>query len=404
MNRNTIQLNKNNSFFILFFGALLVAVSDFMQLGMYMLLGLSVGYLALGYRTVKIPQAVILIALFAWTYFLFCLPHTPMQTAFKVFVCPLLWLVGYNLPHNRNVQSILKVASLLAFGMAIHGIANYAYNLYTGVAFSKGVTYDIWSRSVSAVTGQMMNFALFISLLPWLILIQPNKWIRLIYFLVFVSATTYAILLGSRTYVVLCMLVAVIAVVAVLLEKNQDRKEKRRKLVWLIFGISLVLLYFVKSSSFSAVYEESYMASRIGRNANLFRNIMDENRFMYKKLYLQSLFVFPWGGKYIGEIVGNYAHDLWLDIFNEAGVVAFVAIIGYTLTALKRLLNVRKRPEVSANEKIAILTYTIIIFAEFFVEPIWQGGPLLLCCFVLIDGMIAKFLALKNLEYNQDFR
>ena len=105
------------------------------------------------------------------------------------------------------------------------------------------------------------------------------------------------------------------------------------------------------------------------------------------------MFLYPWGGSHLSEeIVGAYAHDLWLDIMDEAGIPAALAILVYTITAFYRILILSRNRKVPKDERIALRSYAIIMCAQFFVEPIWQGSPMLLLFFVLIDGMLTRYI------------
>lgn len=394
---NLTQLDTRRGFYAALLSLLVIAVSDFRLIGVYMLFAISIGFMLLQFSSIKIPGSSFSVVAFASSYFLCSIPHDSLMTAAKILVCPLLWIMGYNLPHSRNMQSILRVISVLAFGMAVHGLANYIYNLSIGVVFSTGVTYDFWSKAQSGATGQALNFTLFLSLLPWLVMMQPGKWKRMFFALMFLCATMYGIQLGSRTYVIMCGLVGIVTLVS-LIQKKQRKAVLVILFALLALGAVFGVMYLRNVGGLRDLFESSYLAYRMERNTDLFASMLNNDRIRLKKVYLQNLFNYPWGGNHLLKIYENYAHELWLDIFDDAGLLPLVAVAFYSLTALRRLNKVRKHVCLTVEERVTILCYTVVIFAQFFVEPIWQGVPILLCCFVLIDGMIAKFLVSQHMD------
>ena len=69
-----------------------------------------------------------------------------------------------------------------------------------------------------------------------------------------------------------------------------------------------------------------------------------------------------------------------------------MAVLVYSIAAFSRIYKAQKDRRVSAEERTSLTCFGLTILAQFFVEPIWQGSPLLFCAFVMVDGMIAKFL------------
>ena len=160
--------------------------------------------------------------------------------------------------------------------------------------------------------------------------------------------------------------------------------------------VGLTISYGKNYFGLRTLIENSYLSYRMDWDRQSFFALFQNERFQLKLTYLKNLLEYPWGGRKMSSFAGNYAHDLWLDIFNEVGIIPMIGITLYTVLALLRLSKVRKDRRLSSKERIAITCYSLIIYAQFFVEPIWQGAPLLLCSFMIIDGMLAKFLVTRT--------
>ena len=102
------------------------------------------------------------------------------------------------------------------------------------------------------------------------------------------------------------------------------------------------------------------------------------------------------GGGYIHETVGGYAHDVFLDTYDEAGIFSLIAVIAVVLNAISKLWKLIKTPQISSNLKLLLLCIYVAILIEFIVEPILDGMPWLLMIFCFFNGMIAAIVQRKR--------
>lgn len=380
---------------VLFLLLLAVAVSNFRLYGSQLLMMACGLFLIVKYYAVKVPAAFFPIMVFSCIYLLTCLHHKGLVGAMKIFVCPLLWLVGYNMPEARKLSSVFKVASILAFGMAFHGLLNYLYNSASGVDMTTGVTMDVWSGQNSSATCQATNFTLFLSILFWLLCVQKKGWLKMLSAFFFVCSMLYAIQLGSRSYLIL----GVPSVVCSLHFRIRSRtKNLLSFLLILLLSCGLFAFCYRKDLwGLRSYIENSYLVYRMELDRESFFSLQNNSRFYFKAKYLENMFAVPWGGGHLRErIVGSHAHDLWLDMMDDTGIPGLLALLVYSIGALSRILRVRKDRILGGGEKAALLGYAITMHAQFFVEPIWQGAPILFCCFVMIDGMLAGWLTERS--------
>ena len=57
-------------------------------------------------------------------------------------------------------------------------------------------------------------------------------------------------------------------------------------------------------------------------------DIDEDSRMANKERYINNMLDYPFGGNKLREqLNGAYAHDLYLDVYSEASLFAFVAII-----------------------------------------------------------------------------
>ena len=103
------------------------------------------------------------------------------------------------------------------------------------------------------------------------------------------------------------------------------------------------------------------------------------------------------GGNHIRIDNGvGYAHDLWLDIYDAAGIIPFIIIFVYTLRAWIRAFSMLNDKKIESGFKVIFGSYTLVVSAYFFIEPIMYGAPLVLFSFCIIDGLVASYLTQKK--------
>ena len=339
------KINKpgqSSVFFLLF---LAISFSDFHRFGIYILLTISILYLLLHIKNLTCGVNIWTILLFALAYFAFTVTYQKTSTSMKIFVLPLLWLLGYNMPENKKMQSIFKVALFLAVGMCLHGIANFLYNFTEGTEVYEGLFYDFWSGTISAATGQATNFALFLGLMFWCLVEQKNKLFRFCMIVLLVFAYIYSVQIGVRAMIVMGLIAFdMIIFFTMCLNVQNQQSNKNIKFVLGIFVLVCIgcgLFIFDVWGIRSSFYEGSYLAVRINaHDAGLFDNT---ERFQIRIDYFKHMFDALWGGDVLkNKIVGNYAHELWLDIHNDAGIIAYALIIFYYISTLMRVRKICK--------------------------------------------------------------
>ena len=385
---------KANPGSVLLFMMLALAVSNFRLLGIYLLLLTGIAFISLKYRQIKFPATACWPLLFACLFFVFVFSWSGAFSTIKIFVVPLIWLVGYNMSEARSMRDIFRVITILAFAMAFHALLNYFYNIRIGTIFSTGRSDDIWSGELSGATGQAMNYAMFTSISFWLIFTQPKRRLRFVSAAVLLCGILHMIQMGNRTSLLLVGISAGLNLL-IIFTKRRNARQSGIMLVLLMAVIAVcVVLYMRDAWGLRSYIEGSYLFYRIDRYRKSFFAIIENSRFSHKGEYIRQMPGYLWGGtKLRNEVVGTYAHDLWLDIFDEAGILTLTALLAYTIGAFGRIWKVRKVFDVSEGEATCLISYAVILLAQFFVEPIWQGAPMLFCSFVLVDGMFARFLA-----------
>ena len=391
---NNKSYKEKYPFFLLLL--LAMAASNFLVLGVYIFLIVALCFLFFRTKFVLPPSALPLL-LFAGFYFAFTAlyPDKSLITSLKIFVCPLLWIVGYNMALGKKIEQHFIVIIFLAFGMTFHGIANYIYNILNDTDFALGRTYDVFTKELSSSTGQAINFTLFIALAFWLIFLQKNKLLKITSIALYICSVLYDIQIGGRTFLVLSAIAIIVGLVGYIVFSAQKTGSKKRivLLVLLVLGVVVLLLLAFCFDLFGikTFYEKSYLYTRLENHGA--SELGHDTRFSVKLKYLKKMPYYLFGGNHLSQENNlPFAHELWLDIYDDAGIFAYLAIVIYSILAAVRSIKTICLPILTLEQKTAVFCLSIILFLQFFVEPILSGAPMLLYSFIIIDGMLAAHL------------
>mgnify|MGYP004661244039 CR=1 FL=1 len=377
---------------LLFIILVVCAVSNAFLVGIHILTVVSIFYF-LSRNRITIQNKTVVLFLLAIFYTIFFLISNGFSLEpFKTFTFLLLWLVVYNLSKDKSIKQIFVFILLLGFGMAIHGIVNFIYNTINGTEMIKGRSYDFWSQTYSSATGQAINFTLFISISFWVIFLQRNFFLKLLGIAIFIISLVYDVQLGGRTFLVLCIGSIALGVLVYIIVNGAVGGNIKKTLLLLLSVVIVILLFIVAFNQnwfgIRTLYENSYLAKRLD-NPNS-TDLREDGRIEKKMYYLQHFFDNLWGGKLMEEAVGS-SHELWLDVYDTAGIIPYVLIIIFTFQSIKTVWRIVRERKIEVSYRVGLAVYIFVILAQFFVEPILTGSPMLFCSYLMIDAALTRF-------------
>lgn len=88
----------------------------------------------------------------------------------------------------------------------------------------------------------------------------------------------------------------------------------------------------------------------------------------------------------------HYAHNLWVDIAKETGVIPFVFYILFSIIAVVITVHIYKNKQIEMKYKFVIVPVMFAFVLVFFTEPIMQGSPISFSLFCFITGGIEGVL------------
>lgn len=344
---------------------------------------------------------------FSITFFIFS-SQNGFNAGISAIGCPMAYYIGMRM---QNVQTeILRAENQLRFltlllvgGMTCHAVINFIYELIRfGGINSGGIHYDFFSLGAqTSATGAATYLTLFAGVVFYLIMIfdSTKKWI--IGLACIGVAFAYDIVLGGRTFFALIGVSFILSMIVFIYGQKDAAKKIKAigKLVFIVFILIVIAMaiYIRYGDTITEMFQSTYLFHRISyanqtQSQDLFSFFKSSDRGNVRNQYIALMFDYPWGGRKIFGKVGLYAHELWLDIFDSAGIIPFIFIwivtFQITFGNIRYILN----KEVPIRNRVLIVGITVSVTIQLFFEPVLTGCRALLFSYFLICGLVRSQL------------
>lgn len=291
------------------------------------------------------------------------------------------YLMGWNWRKLFPEATASSVLILFGLSFAAHGLLNYFYSLKLGVGNS-GLCYDFWSKSYSASTAQGVLFTPFVSVI-WIVLLQHRSpFLKAASFITLLFAVRYNFMLGGRSFLLLLSLAA-FTYLLIKISFSAESTGDAIKNVLLVSFLFILVFYLYQKNVFNlkSTFENSYMAHRFK-----YQGVAEDDRatrwVYYASHFNQGIF----GGNRISISSGyGYAHNLWLDVFDQAGFIPFLLLLVLSCSSVAQ--GIRTAFSANRYEGLYAASFYVTYFVQFFIEPVLQGSPYFFISFVFITGL-----------------
>ncbi len=336
-------------------------------------------------RNLKLDVGVIILLLFSISYLIFY-PEARANTLqiMKHLAYPACYVIGLNFMSDKNLKyntEEVLTTTLIIVGMG--SFVHYILNMMINIGNINRNTTDIWTNEVMSATTQAMMAVIAVGIFS-AIMFTDRKWkIRLFAILGMVIALGYNLILAGRTLLVLTVILMLFALGYT--NKNNKRWMKKKN-AFMVLGVigALTLIY---NTDLWGIRTNIWSSNFIKRLMGM-QNIEEITRAEIKLEYLKLSLKYPFGGAKIRQLLRYYAHDLFLDTYNDAGVLTWLVLVIFISYAVIKVIKKIRQDIWSINLKTLILCIYISIFVGFFVEPILSGMPWMFCIFCFYQGAI----------------
>lgn len=310
----------------------------------------------------------------------------PIGRLLQFLIAPILaYFFGYILP-QRSTFSCKTMFFSLAFGTFFHGALNYFYSLNGGLEEGQRNGLDVWSDEVLSATHQGALFTMCSSLLFYGLFIEKSKKLKIIIVLSTMIGFLNALNTATRTLVYLTILMFILNIFLYLYFHEFNKKVILKLLFVVIFCcFFVVLLYIGDVFNMKSTIENSSLFSRLTSDYHQEYMESGDPRFTRMVYMLQNMIYYPLGGNHMHEVV-SYAHNLWLDAGDDAGIVVALLLFSYSLSTTFTVLKLITKKNVPTEEKYICFSLYTGLMINFMLEPVLQGFQYLFISLCVLNG------------------
>ncbi|MHA7831040.1 MAG: O-antigen ligase family protein [Flagellimonas sp.] len=278
---------------------------------------------------------------------------------------------------------------------SVTAILSVGFNIIEGGFIQVGRTIEgFWSGRERLATAMGAYFVFNMSIPGLLIVSKKNLslWSKLLLIIIFIISLLCVFRLGSRTQIVLAIMGVFVGIIYRLKSQNAISNFK--------FMAVLAILIFLGINYISIDLDAEYLSS-LGRRLQESDNAGSAGgRTELWSKSIENLFEKPFGWS-INEF--GYSHNMWLDTARTGTVISMFLITVFTFFAVKNIVKALRVGKDAFFLNATILIFNIIIFLQFFVEPVFDS-PLfqLFIFFCLIQGFINEYRNKQVMEYTSD--
>lgn len=315
-----------------------------------------------------------------------------VHTAYTGILLPIGYCIGASFEYKES-KDIDNVVLLMALSMDMHLILNLIYELLRyGFSFRlTAIHYDIWSGQYISSTGAMVNATAFLGCIYYLIFKCTGKK-RICGISLLVVNTLYDLIMGGRSFLVILAVGIIVGFIVDAACSNGAGVALRKiLLIGSLIAVVVVAGFFIlrSNAAFQNYFEDTYFYKRFFReNAN--ENIMTTGRTNLRHIFVSNMWNYPFGGRKIWNIAHQYAHELYLDIYDIGGIVPYILIIIFVVQSVLNCFKFAKSKILEQETQILLIGFVTCINLQFFIEPVLSGAPILLVVYCIFTGYIFK--------------
>lgn len=394
-----------NIFRIIEYGLLFLFALDFQNNSGYIILALLYFVLLrwlFSKKSIELTNQFIILSIFGLSYLLMYTFH--FSVSFQAIVYYLIgpvggYFIGKSIIKNAESEKLDKQLLICLFiiilGLFIHGSLNMFIKISTGVTIPSEYLVDVWrdypiARTLQGLFLLPISGAFFAAIFVRDKIVSKSMRVLLLLGCLFSLWST--IMLANRTLIIIFIIVLLISSLIYIHEKKRSRYKFILKLV--IFAGVLASIYILDIFNIrTAIYESPLMNRLAYTNSGM----LDTGRYERYYNFFKNFLFYPLGGRempiYLGE--PRYVHNVWLDIYLDVGIIPFTLFAGYTVSVLRKFFMFFKICSSQFLKYITLGTYASFLLV-FSAEPILSANPYYIIMFLMINGMVEKYVSVAN--------
>ena len=302
---------------------------------------------------------------------------------------PLAYCAGLNfLSEKENLEKSEKqlrtAIIVVSIGPFIRFLLNFLSNMGKAVDRS---TNDFWTGEALAATIQAALSLMVLVVAIVTLFTNARGRHKALSVLILVAIFIYNLTLAGRTLFVMLALIFMVSLLFLMIKGNRRSNKYKTLLVITIVILIVAVLYNINAFGIQDAFESSNFYDRFFGQWG--KDLDEDSRMNNKMEYLANFSRSIWGGVRLRPYYG-YAHDIFLDTYDEAGIFALIAMLLFIGSAVVRLVSCLQNRLFKFETQQLILAMYFAMLVQFMIEPILQGLAWLFMLFCFIHGMVTR--------------
>ena len=356
-------------------------------------------------RKVRINKSTFILLIFSAAMLLFN-PDSQdtVLDMIKPFTFPVCYVVGFGLFQNREHQKIdiiqeekrtVSVIFILAGGTMAHFLLNALLNRES----ENRNVIDFWTNSQLSATAQAALACMGLAVAIAFLFVKTEKREKFLAVVTLLLILLYNLILAGRT---LFLLSIILCLASLLYLRIAEKKRVHKNIITVaVLACLIIVAYNQNVFGIKGAFEETNFYRRFFGGV-VTEEIESNARMQHKLAYLKHALDYLWGGGNIRSLYGHSAHDLYLDTYDESGIIALCAIVVYIVSSLGRLVRCLRNTRISLKTRLLVLCIYLVCNIYFWMAPIIRGIPWLLASYCFVDGAVAYLLFRLNEQQSSD--
>lgn len=307
----------------------------------------------------------------------------PTSSTFLLrYIAPLVLFYCGFIRGRAGIDTLRIDTMVIAFSSCLHGILNVIYNRNLDILAIAGRQYNDIYGGVLAGTLQNLFFVTSSALLLYFIACEKHKILKTLGIIAALCGVYGSLMNASRTMIIVTFLIFFVAMFIYLHTKYGFSTAIVRYISVVI--VLLIVAFFCLWLDILNI-QEWIANTALGQRASITKSghtIFDNDRWRYATDILKLLPQYP-----LGKVpYASYAHNLWLDVAKEAGVIPLIFYIIFSICAVKTTLVFYRNKKIDYSYKVFFVPIVITFLLVFFTEPIMEGMPITFSLFCFVIG------------------
>lgn len=295
-----------------------------------------------------------------------------------LFFCALQLSSGIN-----GYITIIESINVIGLGFLFHLGVTVIQNFKTGRIFNSAYLINPVTGEYLAPTHYSVMLYIGLCLVAYYTFKENNrKVIRFFLSFIVIVLTLICIFMLARRMLLVAIAIIFLCVIFYRVKAKEFKIKHNSLLLILSVCLLAMVVLLIYGDEILVKLEGTLLFTRFDGKIEL-----DSGRGELLRYHLEHFFEHINGGGFKRKEYG-YAHNLWLDVYDEAGWIAFVLLVIVSVMVLSNYLNGCKKCSINENEKFLLLLVLVISVMHFITEPAYYSVVEYMWCISFILGVM----------------